>query len=191
MPEIHLQRGDLFHPELLPAPVESLTAAGDWTRILSVPDALYRDLLRGAKLTRRLRRLFETRGLWAEATDADLPLDTLLALAEAGRCRRFAPGEVILREGDPARHFYVVMRGHVEVLQGESARRFGTFARGYAFGEIGLLNETPRSATVRATDDVAVLELTERAFRDCLLNIPLAHYRLTRTRDQRLAELRG
>src|SRR5262249_27534867 len=153
---------------------------------LHVPDALYRDLLRQAKLTRRLRRLFETRGLWAEATDADLPLDTLLALAEAGRCRRFSKGDVILREGDPSRHFYVVMHGQVEVLQGERKRRLGVFSRGYAFGEIGLMNETPRSATVRAIDDVAVLELTDRAFHDCLLNIPLAHYRLTRTRDQRL-----
>ena len=42
---------------------------------------------------------------------------------------------------------------------------------------------------VRALDDVTVLELTDRAFRDRLLNIPLAHVHLTRTRDRRLAEL--
>ena len=40
-------------------------------------------------------------------------------------------------------------------------------------------------------DDVTVLELTDRAFRDYLLNIPLARYRLSRTCDQRLAELRA
>jgi CRP-like cAMP-binding protein len=191
MPEIQLQRGDLFHPDLLATPAESLTASAEWTRVLRVPDALYRELIRLPKLARRLRRLFETRGFWAEATDADLPLDTLLALADAGRFREFSAGDVILREGDPSRHFYVVVRGHVEVLHGQQQRRLGSFSRGYGFGEIGLLNATARSATVRATDDVTVLELTDRAFRDCLLNIPLAHYQLTRTRDRRLAELQA
>jgi CPA1 family monovalent cation:H+ antiporter len=63
------------------------------------------------------------------------------------------PGQVIIRQGDPADRFYVIGDGEVEVTQASDGpapvvvRRMG---EGEGFGEIGLLSGSPRTATVTA-----------------------------------------
>ena len=72
---------------------------------------------------------------------------------------RFAPGEVIIHQDDPPQHFYIVMNGRAVVHhENMSGRRLDIDERtpGSYFGEIGLLKNQPRSATVRAADDEAV-----------------------------------
>jgi hypothetical protein len=192
--EIWLQRGDLFHPEFLSRPAARLTCAADWTRLVHAPEPFHSDFLHATGLRRRLRRLYETRALWGQVTGADLPLATLVDLAAAGRRRCFAPGVAILRQGDPADRFHVLLDGQVEVLHASReraprVRRLGPFGPGYSFGECGILDSAPRNATVRAIEAVTTLEITARAFRACFLSIPIAHYRFTRTRDLRLAQL--
>lgn len=189
-----LQRGDLFHPDMLPGAVPghapSLVARGDWTRVLRIPGPLLRHFLHATGLGKRLRRLYETRGIWAHVTQAELPLETLLALARAGQSRQFDQGATILEEGDRPDNFHVVVAGHVEVTRTAAGRRqrLGYFGPGYSFGETGLLDGAPRNATVRAIDQVTTLEISARAFQDYLLNIPIAHFNLARTRDQRLPQ---
>jgi CRP-like cAMP-binding protein len=193
-PEFHLQRGDLFHPQLLPGAASRLDCAADWTRVLCIPDAFYRDFIHANPIARRLRLLYQTRGIWNQVTQADLPLETLCALSGVGRHRRFSRGAAILREGEHAENFYVLTSGSVEVVNAAARggrRRLGAFGPGYSFGEIGLMDSTPRTATVRAVSDVTVLELSGRAFHQYLLNIPLAHFRFSQNRTQRLAELRS
>lgn len=80
---------------------------------------------------------------------------------------RFEPrsalaGEVIVREGEISDLFYVIESGEVEVTQ--EGRVIRTESVGDVFGEIGLLRDVPRTATVTATTDVELLTLTRHEF---------------------------
>ncbi|OGO33543.1 MAG: hypothetical protein A2W35_14575 [Chloroflexi bacterium RBG_16_57_11] len=81
--------------------------------------------------------------------------------------KRFKPGELITREGATETELYVINEGFVEILLGE---RFGASARvvvslgpGQIIGEMALVDQGPRSASVRATSDPTVVETIQRA----------------------------
>ncbi|MFN3651727.1 MAG: cyclic nucleotide-binding domain-containing protein [Armatimonadota bacterium] len=190
-PLLPLQRGDLFHHSLMPElAAPALVSTARWTRLLRIPEALYGALLRDTGLKARLDRLYQTRNWWREVTGEELGLDTLVELAELSRERKFNPGAMIVRQSEPATHFYVVIDGCVEVSrQNGSARTFGQFRGGYHFGEIALLGEEVRTATVTAVEPTRVLELPGRAFQRLLLDIPLARYRIGLLAQKRRAEL--
>ena len=85
----------------------------------------------------------------------------------------YAPGEVIIRQGDLPDRFYIVIRGRAEVWhEGLSGRTHTVEVRGPGdyFGEIGLLHNSPRSATVRAAEEgeVEVLALDREAFQELI-----------------------
>jgi CRP/FNR family transcriptional regulator, cyclic AMP receptor protein len=66
--------------------------------------------------------------------------------------RRFAAGEVLLREGDPSDEVVLIEAGRAEVLRaaGDGSILLGTVGPGEFIGEMGVLEGRPRSATVRA-----------------------------------------
>ena len=85
----------------------------------------------------------------------------------------YGPGEVIIRQGDLPDRFYIMIRGRAEVWhEGLSGRTHTVEVRspGDYFGEIGLLHNSPRSATVRAADEgeVEVLALEREAFQELI-----------------------
>lgn len=88
---------------------------------------------------------------------APLPLATLELLAGALVQIRYPPGSVVIRKGDAGDRFYVVDQGEVEI----AGSRFG---RGEGFGEIALLRDVPRTATVTAVTDVVVYALERDEF---------------------------
>ena len=93
-------------------------------------------------------------------------LDTLAA---RGEYRAFPAGEPIVQAGDEAHAFYVIMRGRVGVTTAD----LGTVLReGDYFGEIGLVGDGTRSATVIAVDDVLTLEVPREAFDSVLAREP-------------------
>ena len=65
--------------------------------------------------------------------------------------RQYAADEVIFRQGDPGVGMYVIETGAVAVVQEVTGRTLAALGPGDFFGEIALLNETPRSARVMAT----------------------------------------
>ncbi|MCA1780836.1 MAG: MFS transporter [Dermatophilaceae bacterium] len=76
--------------------------------------------------------------------------------------RSAAAGEVIVREGEVSDLFYVVESGEVEVTQ--DGRVIRTETVGDVFGEIGLLRDVPRTATVTAVTDTELLTLAREEF---------------------------
>jgi len=94
---------------------------------------------------------------------AALPQPQLEQLAKAlDPPERFDAGEVVLSEGEPGDRFYVVTSGTVEVVR--NGRQLATLGRGQGFGEIALLRDVLRTATVRARDGVEVVALGREDF---------------------------
>src|SRR4051794_8467082 len=79
---------------------------------------------------------------------------------------RFAPGEVVFREGEPSRAVLFVREGEVEVAKaaGTGEVVLGTVGPGEFAGEMGVVEGRPRSATVRARGEVLGEMVERRAF---------------------------
>ena len=92
---------------------------------------------------------------------------SLDALARAATVRRFAPGELLVKEGAEAVAFYVVCEGQAEAVKGlgqEGERVVGTLNPGDFFGEMALLDGFPRAVSVRAAGECECIVLTRWDF---------------------------
>ena len=112
----------------------------------------------------------------------------LQRLGRAGRERNYAPGEVILREGDPGIAFFVIHSGRCEVLRGTGPDQqvINQLKPGDSFGEMALLNDLPRMATVRAVDNVSCLALLRLDLLDALRDQPEIAIHMLKTLSQLL-----
>ena len=122
---------------------------------------------------------------------------SLEALARAATVRRFAPGELLVKEGDEAVAFYVVCDGQAEAVKGlgqKGQRVVGTLSQGDFFGEMALLDGFPRATSVRAAGDCECLVLTRWDFLGVVRNnievalaiLPVLSRRLRNCEDQLL-----
>jgi MFS family permease len=93
---------------------------------------------------------------------APLPPPALEHLAGAAVPVAVAAGDAVFREGDPGDRFYVVEAGEVEISAGGRAIRM--LGPGESFGEIALLRDVPRTATVLAVAGCALLALERDEF---------------------------
>ncbi|MBT3376662.1 MAG: cyclic nucleotide-binding domain-containing protein [Lentisphaerae bacterium] len=116
--------------------------------------------------------------------------------------RRFAPGEIVIREGDDSDEAYMIRAGTAEVLKRASSGkdvRIAVLDEGEIFGEMALILDRPRSATVRARSDLVVDVFDPEAFtclfkaHEGLLLRPIFQVLCERLRvaDARVAELEG
>lgn len=81
-----------------------------------------------------------------------------------------AAGKVLAQEGSRGREFFVLLEGSAEVRK--DTKQLATLGPGDFFGEIALVTDHPRTATVTATTQLRVLVVTDRAFRELLRNSP-------------------
>jgi uncharacterized membrane protein len=89
----------------------------------------------------------------------------------------FAPGQVIMREGELGDHFHVIVSGNVEFLTQTGSGQelvLDEAGPGGFFGELSMLTGEPRSARVRAVDQVKTLALDRQEFMDFLMSHPHA-----------------
>jgi len=76
------------------------------------------------------------------------------------------PGQTVIREGQPTESFFIVVNGSVNVTRaGKPAARLGP---GDFFGEIGMLDQGPATATVVADGPVDAMVLSHAQFRDAI-----------------------
>ena len=97
-----------------------------------------------------------------------LDADAVAHLSRLAKHCRFATGEMILRKGDRADAFYLLVAGKVSVtidLPSGRRQRVSTLSTGMTFGELAVLNDAPRSADVRADTPTECFALSIEDFR--------------------------
>ena len=117
---------------------------------------------------------------------------SLLKVVCALEPHHFTPGSVIVKEGDEGDSFYVVRSGSVEVFKKrEGGPDISLAQRGPkdGFGEMALLADEPRSATVIATSEVDVWRLPKEAFQELLRENPALYLYFNRLLAQRLGDI--
>jgi CRP-like cAMP-binding protein len=94
-------------------------------------------------------------------------------------------GKVLITEGDRGREFFVIISGEVEVRR--RGRKVAALGPGTYFGEIALLSQRPRTATVTAVTPLRVLVIADQAFVDLLDEIPELWLKVARSLAERVA----
>jgi len=98
---------------------------------------------------------------------APLSADETGLLAQAAVRHVFAPGEMVIRAGDPGSSMFVVHNGRVQVQINENgrSRSIATLNEGDFFGEMALFTGEPRTANVVALEETEVLEIGHAAMK--------------------------
>jgi putative ABC transport system ATP-binding protein len=94
----------------------------------------------------------------------------LAEAAEAMRLEKVAKGQIVFRAGDAGDRFYVIRQGRVSVSAPEAtgARELTSLGPGDCFGEMALLEDQPRSATIRTLEDAEFYTLSKAAFHEAM-----------------------
>ncbi len=93
---------------------------------------------------------------------APLPAPELEGLARGLEPVHVAAGTTVIREGEAGDRFYAIATGELRVTK--AGREVSTLRRGDGFGEIALIEDVPRTATVTATTDAELFSLTKEPF---------------------------
>ncbi len=117
--------------------------------------------------------------------------DQLNSLSPFTYRKNFGPGEVIVEEGHTGNGLYLVVSGNVEAIKGlgtEQQKVVNNLGAGEVFGEMALLGEWPRTATVRAVDNVECLGIDRWVFlaqleRQPQVGIKMLHILAQKLRD--------
>lgn len=119
---------------------------------------------------------------------APLPLTALEQLARSLEPVSFASGQRVITQGDPGDCFYVIESGTVAIIH--DSHRQATLGAGDGFGEIALLSDRPRTATVDVSDPMTGYRLPRDAFLEAVTGSPHSVIAADELMARRLAELR-
>ena len=90
--------------------------------------------------------------------------------------KRYKAGDVVFRQGDRPDRLYVIGKGEVDVIRETPGKQDVVLTRlgeGQFFGEIGILSDTPRTATIRAVTDIEVLSIHRSYFTSLFSYLPM------------------
>lgn len=104
----------------------------------------------------------------------DLDRKSLESIANSAVEQSYQPGQDIVKQGDTGVGAFIIRSGRAEVLQERDgkAERIGELKAGEVFGEMALLDEFPRSATVRAIEPTTCLGIQRWHFKGILESHP-------------------
>ncbi|HYJ60876.1 MAG TPA: cyclic nucleotide-binding domain-containing protein [Actinomycetota bacterium] len=91
-----------------------------------------------------------------------LPIDQIAAVLERGEWRAYPPAELVITQGEPGDRFYVIESGQTDVIRDDEV--ITTLGAGAFFGELALLNDAPRNASVVTRTPTQVFTLDKDGF---------------------------
>jgi len=106
--------------------------------------------------------------------------------------RRYAAGEIVVRQGDPGDEFFIAISGKVRTTvrrEGGPTVDIGTFDPGFYFGEMSLLTGEPRRATITAVEDTDVLVINKEMFQEIIAAHPKVADKLSKAIEKRRAQI--
>ncbi|MCY4285378.1 MAG: Crp/Fnr family transcriptional regulator [Thiotrichales bacterium] len=117
-----------------------------------------------------------------------LELSKLKLLAFTSELCTFDPSEVLFEAGDAPDSAYVIMEGAVEIVAETETGSVveGVLGTNELFGELGVLTNSPRSATIRAQDRLVALRITDEMFLKLLAENPAVALDVMRQLSEKL-----
>ncbi len=114
--------------------------------------------------------------------------EELAALADIALEQTFQPGEIVFEENQAPHHLYIIVQGKVEVFRrvDSSERPLAFLGEKECFGEMAILDDQPRSASVRAAEPTTVLKIDRESFRELILERPNIAFAIFRILSGRL-----
>ena len=121
---------------------------------------------------------------------ASLEGEELAALAEITLEKEFKPGEVIFEEGQQAHHLYVIVEGKVEVFRRVDATEqpLSVLGEREFFGEMAILDDEPRSASIRALEPTLALKVDRESFAELIHERPQIAFSIFKILTHRLRQ---
>lgn len=116
----------------------------------------------------------------------------LLRIAELTSVHFFRKGEAIIREGERDRRLFIVVRGEVEIVKGLGSKyewHIRVLGPRSHFGEMALIDDLPRSASVVAKEETEILRLDQRDLRSEIEKHPSIALELMKTLSRRIREI--
>src|SRR5918997_3869574 len=119
---------------------------------------------------------------------ADLTEEDLERLYEMAETVSVPAGQLVLQEGDPGDSLYIVLDGELEVTKRHGSQEvlLAVYKAGQFFGEMALLEQAPRSASVRTLRESRLLLISRTAFQTLLSCSPSAPLKILHTVTSRL-----
>jgi CRP-like cAMP-binding protein len=125
---------------------------------------------------------------------SELPPELFPAAVRMARVMRGGDGDVVFREGDPGSAFYFVAAGEVRVVAGGKpidgrptrAVELTHLLEGAMFGELALLTDQPRTASILVVGEADLLEVSRAAVAELTRTVPVLAERLDRFARERL-----
>ena len=131
--------------------------------------------------------IFANIPLFSPLKDADLE-----RIAKVTQAHTFQSGDVIIREGEKDRRLFVIVSGEVEVVKGLGSKRewpMRVLGPHDYFGEIALIDDAARSASVIAKVETEVLTLDHQSLQQVIENNPTIAFELLQKLSRRIREL--
>lgn len=131
------------------------------------------------------------RGLNQTAIFQNIPDEVLFKISEEASIQTYSSDEVIVWEGEPSDRLFIIMNGIVavkRVIPNKNDKIFAYLLPGSTFGEVGILDNKPRSATVAALTDVEVVVFDRDYFLNILHDYPTVTIELAKLLGQYLTE---
>jgi CRP/FNR family cyclic AMP-dependent transcriptional regulator len=100
----------------------------------------------------------------------EAPIDFRLLAGAGAPARDYKAGDVVFKEGDVADALFIIQSGEVEIRLGN--RVLEKLPQFSIFGEMALIDASPRSATAVAASDVKLVPVTEKQFLFLISNTP-------------------
>jgi CRP-like cAMP-binding protein len=95
------------------------------------------------------------------------------AIVDAFESRTFTPGVFVIKQGENGDHFYVVQSGTLDIYvrgkDGENAKLGNSLGAGSGFGELALMYNTPRAASIKTVNDCVLWEIDRQSYRGILV----------------------